>query len=120
MLDYKCFKTVLQEIKFPLSVVLCHLVIKFLLASFIRLTYELYTRQHRVLLDCNNWAKKLSLIGISGGLDIGFSNWAQEFITVSLLVLHCSISHFQIFPGCSYKYLFAGTQCRSPPQSFLF
>ncbi|CAL8112898.1 unnamed protein product [Orchesella dallaii] len=77
----------LKEIKFPLSIVLCHLVIKFLLASFIRLTYELYTKQHRVLLDCNNWLKKLSLIGISGGLDIGFSNWGQEFITVSLYTM---------------------------------
>ncbi|XP_021955377.1 solute carrier family 35 member C2 isoform X2 [Folsomia candida] len=77
----------LKEIHFPLSVVLCHLVVKFFLSSVIRLCYELWTGKKRVVLDCDNWCKKLSLIGISGGLDIGFSNWGQEFITVSLYTM---------------------------------
>jgi hypothetical protein len=54
------------------------------MASFIRLAYELWTKKFRVLLDCGAWFKKLSLIGISGGLDIGLSNWSQEYVTVSL------------------------------------
>jgi solute carrier family 35 protein C2 len=33
------------------------------------------------------WFKRLSLIGISGGLDIGLSNWSQEFVTVSLYTM---------------------------------
>jgi len=70
-----------------LSIVLCHLVIKFLLASTVRLVYELWTRKFRVLLECGVWFKRLSLIGISGGLDIGLSNWSQEFVTVSLYTM---------------------------------
>jgi len=63
------------------------LVIKFLLASTVRLVYELWTRKFRVLLECGVWFKRLSLIGISGGLDIGLSNWSQEFVTVSLYTM---------------------------------
>jgi len=77
----------LKEIHLPLTIVASHLLIKFLLALLIRFIYEVATKKQRVRLDCDVWVKKLSLIGLSGGLDIGFSNWGQVFITVSLYTM---------------------------------
>jgi len=77
----------LKQVKFPLSIVCCHLLIKFLISTFLRLGYRLWWKKYRVLLDCWTWFSTLSLIGISSGLDIGLSNWSQEFVTVSLYTM---------------------------------
>jgi len=73
-----------QEFQFPLSIVVCHLVLKFVIASMCRAVWECYTSNQRVILKWGNFVKKVAPTGIASGLDIGLSNWGLELITVSL------------------------------------
>ncbi|CAG7734236.1 unnamed protein product [Allacma fusca] len=78
---------IVKKLRYPLIQVSCHLVVKFVLASAFRLVYEIATKKRRVLLDCDTWVKRLSIVGLSGGLDIGLSNWSQVMLTVSLYTM---------------------------------
>ena len=73
-----------QEFHFPLSVVVCHLVLKFVMASMCRTVWECYTSKQRVILNWGNFVKKVAPTRIANGLDIGLSNWGLELITLSL------------------------------------
>lgn len=73
-----------QEFHFPLSVVLGHLVLKFVIASLYRTVWKCYTSKQRVVLNWGNYLKKVAPTGISSGLDVGLSNWGLELIPVSL------------------------------------
>lgn len=73
-----------QTYKFPLSIVVCHLVFKFLVSLVCRKIYELRTHQKRVLLCWHNQLHKIAPTGIASGLDIGFSQWGLQLNAVSL------------------------------------
>jgi len=73
-----------QEFRYPLSIVVCHLVLKFVIASMCRTVWECCTSKQRVVLNWGNFVKKVAPMGIASGLDIGLSNWGLELITVSL------------------------------------
>lgn len=73
-----------QVYHFPLSVVSCHLVVKFLSAGIYRYIWQCVYQRKRVILDCKSQVFKMAPIGFASGLDIGFSNWGIEHITVSL------------------------------------
>jgi len=75
-----------QELNFPLSIVVCHLALKFVIASMCRTVWECCTSKQRVILNWGNFVKKVAPTGIASGLDIGLSNWGLELITVSLWV----------------------------------
>jgi hypothetical protein len=75
---------IFQEFHFPLSVVVCHLVFKFVTASLCRMIWECCTSKQRIVLNWRNYVKKVAPTGISSGLDIGLSNWGLELIPVSL------------------------------------
>lgn len=77
----------LQEFRFPLSVVVCHLVLKFVIASMCRIIWECYTSKQRVVLNWRNFVKEVAPTGIASGLDIGLSNWGLELIPVSLYTM---------------------------------
>ncbi|KAJ9573847.1 hypothetical protein L9F63_008771, partial [Diploptera punctata] len=77
---------------FPLSVVVCHLVIKFLLSLLCRAVWNCYSSKQRVIVDWENYVKKVAGTGVTSGLDIGFSNWGLELITVSLYTMTKSTS----------------------------
>ncbi|XP_055702663.1 solute carrier family 35 member C2 isoform X2 [Phlebotomus papatasi] len=79
-------RSLLQSFKFPLSVVLYHLLIKLLLSGLIRCVYRLVTGRSRVVLSCRNLFKIVPT-GIASGLDIGFSNWGLELVNISLYTM---------------------------------
>ncbi|XP_059620269.1 solute carrier family 35 member C2 [Phlebotomus argentipes] len=79
-------RSLLQEFKFPLSVVLYHLVIKLLLSGLVRCLYRLITGKPRVVLSCRNLLKVVPT-GLASGLDIGFSNWGLELVNISLYTM---------------------------------
>ncbi|CAN7937740.1 unnamed protein product [Ixodes hexagonus] len=92
---YYCFsigitfyqKWFIKEFRFPLTVVICHLVVKFILSGLIRLVYQMCTGRPRILLTWSVYVKQLAITGVASALDIGFSNWSFEFITVSLYTM---------------------------------
>lgn len=92
VLLYYCFsigitfyqKWFIKEFRFPLTVVICHLVVKFVLSGLMRLAYQICTGRPRILLGWALYVKQLAITGVASALDIGFSNWSFEFITVSL------------------------------------
>jgi solute carrier family 35 protein C2 len=49
-----------------------------------RAIYECKTDKERPLLDWHNYVWKVFPAGAASGLDVGFSNWGLELITVSL------------------------------------
>lgn len=95
VLLYYCFsigitfyqKWFIKEFRFPLTVVICHLVVKFVLSGLLRLAYQIFTGKPRILLGWAVYVKQLAITGVASALDIGFSNWSFEFITVSLYTM---------------------------------
>lgn len=73
-----------QTFKYPLTVVLCHLLIKFVLAWLCRVIYEAVTYRERPLLEWKCYAVQVLPAGAAGGLDVGISQWGLELVTVSL------------------------------------
>lgn len=78
------FSSFFQTYKFPLSIVVCHLVFKFIVALICRKIYEIRNHQKRVLLCWHNQLHKIAPTGIASGLDIGFSQWGLQLNAVSL------------------------------------
>ncbi|KAL5022679.1 hypothetical protein ScPMuIL_001834 [Solemya velum] len=76
-----------RHFKFPISFTICHLVIKFILASLVRKLIECKKQEARVMLSWPVYLKRLAPTGIASALDIGLSNWSFEFITVSLYTM---------------------------------
>ncbi|XP_076171108.1 solute carrier family 35 member C2-like [Ptiloglossa arizonensis] len=68
---------------FPLTVVICHLLTKFLLSAIIRCIKTCYKRQQLKL----PWQSQILMImpvSIASGLDVGLSNWGISLTTISL------------------------------------
>ncbi|GAB0097524.1 hypothetical protein DMENIID0001_131670 [Sergentomyia squamirostris] len=76
-------RSLLQTFKFPLSVVLYHLLFKLFLSALIRGCYRVITGRSRVVLSCRSLTKIVPT-GIASGVDIGFSNWGLELVNISL------------------------------------
>ncbi|XP_015607112.1 solute carrier family 35 member C2 [Cephus cinctus] len=72
---------------YPLGVVVCHLVTKFLLATLVRCIRKCCCGKHPVRLPWQTIIWSLGAPGIASGLDIGFSNWAISLITVFLYTM---------------------------------
>ncbi|XP_046390909.1 solute carrier family 35 member C2 [Ischnura elegans] len=77
----------LKFFHYPLSVVVCHMVVKFILAGICRKVWECYHRKDRVTVEWKNYIMKVGPTGLTSGLDIGFSNWGLELVTVSLYTM---------------------------------
>lgn len=73
--------------RYPLGIVICHLVVKFLLSASVRWILECHHGQRRVRLSCQSMVQSIALPGIASGLDIGFSNWALQLLTISLYTM---------------------------------
>lgn len=72
-----------QGFDFPLGVVVCHLVIKFILSALIRCIRRCCNVK-RVNLPWQSIIYSLMVPGIASGVDIGLSNWALSLISISL------------------------------------
>lgn len=56
------------------------------MAFAVRHFYRCFTGKSRVQIDWKKSFKKLAPTGIAAGIDIGFSNWGLELVTISLCV----------------------------------
>ncbi|KPM09781.1 Triose-phosphate Transporter-like protein [Sarcoptes scabiei] len=77
----------IQRFHYPLIVVVCHMIVKFLLALLFRTIYRVIMGVSRITLSYKENIRRISLPGIASSLDIGFSNWSFEFITISLYTM---------------------------------
>ncbi|XP_074097468.1 solute carrier family 35 member C2-like [Cotesia typhae] len=77
---------------YPLSVVMCHLLVKYFLSAFIRNVKSYKRGQQQVRLPWQSILSALAPPGIASGLDVGFSNWALSIITLSLYTMTKSTS----------------------------
>uniref|UniRef100_A0A0K0CX94 TPT domain-containing protein n=1 Tax=Angiostrongylus cantonensis TaxID=6313 RepID=A0A0K0CX94_ANGCA len=84
-------KWLLKSYKLPLFVVCCHYMVKWFAAVSIRFVYEVFRRK-RIRLQMKEQIRWLAPIGICASLDIGLSNWALEYVTVSLYTMAKSSS----------------------------
>lgn len=90
---------------------LYHSVLKLSVAAVLRLTYKCVTGIPRVHIDLKKSTKKLAPAGIAAGIDIGFSNWGLELVTISLFVYYKFVHIFflNIFPifllGSCFKWI---------------
>ncbi|CAG2107768.1 unnamed protein product, partial [Medioppia subpectinata] len=80
-------KWFIKKFHYPLSVVTCHMIVKLVIAYTLRLIYKSITGMSRISLSWDENVRKLSATGIASALDIGFSNWSFEFITISLYTM---------------------------------
>ncbi|EZA57504.1 hypothetical protein DMN91_009880 [Ooceraea biroi] len=71
---------------FPLGVVVCHLVIKFILAALIR-SIRRCCNGKRVNLPWQSIVFSIMAPGIASGVDIGLSNWALSLVSISLVTM---------------------------------
>ncbi|XP_078044022.1 solute carrier family 35 member C2-like [Augochlora pura] len=72
---------------FPLTVVICHLIVKFLLSAIRRCFRTCYKGQQQLKLPWKSIIWMVMPIGIASGLDVGLSNWALSLITMSLYTM---------------------------------
>ncbi|XP_012143878.1 solute carrier family 35 member C2 isoform X1 [Megachile rotundata] len=72
---------------FPLTVVICHLTVKFLLSSLIRCIKTCWKRQQQLKLSLQSILWMVMPVGVASGLDVGLSNWAISLITMSLYTM---------------------------------
>ncbi|KAF8561974.1 hypothetical protein P879_10138 [Paragonimus westermani] len=71
---------------YPLSITFLHMCSKFLLSWIAREWTSWYYRLNRRELSWSMYVRTVAVAGTTSALDIGFSNWSFEFITISLYV----------------------------------
>ncbi|CAD6186326.1 unnamed protein product [Caenorhabditis auriculariae] len=79
-------KWFIKTYKLPLLVVSGHYVVKYTLAVVIRALYEC-VKGPRARVSLRDQLRWLAPIGICASLDIGLSNWALEYVTISLYTM---------------------------------
>ncbi|XP_060535144.1 solute carrier family 35 member C2 isoform X2 [Cylas formicarius] len=77
----------LQRFPFPLLTVLVHMFVKYLLASMIRFILIKRQNKQRTVIGWKEYVTAVAPTGLFSGIDIGFSNWGLELITVSLYTM---------------------------------
>ncbi|XP_011189014.2 solute carrier family 35 member C2 [Zeugodacus cucurbitae] len=77
----------IKKLKFPMTIVAYHLVLKFILSAIVRAIYKLCVGKTRVKLDFHTACQKMAPAGIASGIDIGFSNWGLGLVSISLYTM---------------------------------
>eukprot|EP00057_Strongylocentrotus_purpuratus_P024294 XP_011678768.1 PREDICTED: solute carrier family 35 member C2 [Strongylocentrotus purpuratus] len=80
-------KWLFHDFKFPLTITIIHLAVKFVIALILRSLIQACTSIKPVSLSWLTYAKIVTPTGITSALDIGFSNWSLVFITISLYTM---------------------------------
>ncbi|XP_053955392.1 solute carrier family 35 member C2 [Anastrepha ludens] len=101
----------IKKLKFPLTIVTYHLVLKLFLSAVVRAIYKSCAGKARVKIDLRTAWQKMAPTGIASGIDIGFSNWGLELVSISLYTMTKSstivfILIFAIMLGLEKKSLF--------------
>ena len=95
VLFYYCFsigitfynKWMFSKFHFPISTTMIHFTMTFLIAGMLREIISKVKKREAVMLNWNDFLKKVMPTGIISALDIGLSNWSFMFITVSLYTM---------------------------------
>ncbi|XP_022832433.1 solute carrier family 35 member C2 [Spodoptera litura] len=77
----------LTDFKFPLTVVMYHLIVKWVLSVCVRVVLQLITGTPQLILPCITCLKSVGPTGLASGIDVGFSNWGLELVTISLYTM---------------------------------
>lgn len=85
-------KSLLKVLPFPLTIVLSHLVLKYLLAALLRNYLECTYDNKRTTLNWQLYWRRLAAPGVCSALDIGLSQCSLEFITITMYTMVKSTS----------------------------
>lgn len=64
-----------------------HLVVKWLLSVLVRTVLQIITGAPQLLLPFMTCLKSVGPTGLASGIDVGFSNWGLELVTISLYTM---------------------------------
>lgn len=84
--------SLLKKIKFPLTIVAIHFLIKLVLAWFCRQLYSLVSGQPRVSIGWSGLLGRVGLVAVFASLDIGLSQSSFQYIQVALYTVTKSTS----------------------------
>jgi len=82
----------MKELRFPLTIVLCHFVMKFCMGWACRAAYTMHTGLERVALPWSQMLGRVAVVAVVASLDIGLSQWSFEYIDVALYTITKSTS----------------------------
>lgn len=82
----------IKKIKFPMTIVTVHFLIKLLLSYFSRISYEIYTGHQRVTLEWKAFLGRVGVVAVVAALDIGLSQAGFQYIQVALYTVTKSTS----------------------------
>ncbi|CAG9781690.1 unnamed protein product [Diatraea saccharalis] len=77
----------LKGFNFPLTVVMYHLIIKWILSVLVRTILYLITGTPQLMLPFMTCLRSVGPTGLASGIDVGFSNWGLELVTISLYTM---------------------------------
>lgn len=77
----------LTDFKFPLTVVMYHLIVKWLLSVLVRTILYVATGTPQLVLPWLTCLRSVGPTGLASGIDVGFSNWGLELVTISLYTM---------------------------------
>lgn len=77
----------LKDFHYPLTVVMYHLIIKWILAVCVRTVLWLITGSSQLILSLSTCIRSVGPTGLASGIDVGFSNWGLELVTISLYTM---------------------------------
>ena len=98
--------------KYPLSITIIHLIVKFCVAASIRTCLNQtvnskrcsFSKTKRLTLDWQTYIKKIVPLGVASAADIGMSNWSLQYITVTLYTMSKSTAIlFILFFALAFK-----------------
>lgn len=123
MIQFYLIWVFFQSMPYPLSMVVIHLTLKFLLASLFRTVYSKLCAARcesrriatanrrnedpdpdRIVLNWGPYVKRVALVSMASAMDIGLSQWSLKFITVALYTMAKSTCIlFVLFLGLIFK-----------------
>ncbi|XP_053624788.1 solute carrier family 35 member C2 [Plodia interpunctella] len=77
----------LKEFSYPLTVVMYHLVVKWLLSVLVRVVLHVITGTPQLMLSFLTSVRAVAPTGLASGIDVGFSNWGLQLVTISLYTM---------------------------------
>jgi len=84
--------SLIKKIKFPMTIVSVHFLIKLILSYFARISYEIYTGKERVTLEWKTLLGRVGVVAVVAALDIGLSQAGFQYIQVALYTVTKSTS----------------------------
>lgn len=82
----------IKELKFPITIVLTHFIMKFCLAWACRAGYTFHTGLERVTLGWSQMLGRVGVVAVVAALDIALSQWSFQYINVALYTMTKSSS----------------------------